>query len=505
MYTSTERGGRAEQGSLMHVQRRGAGSMLLLLVVGIVMVVVCDGVVQRRCFRGLVSLIDPENVGTTSLTAMLPTYVCMLLKIYDASDHAFLLLQHARCSSCSGESQYHPLHVHALAAVGEVEVLLLLLSTETELAILALLRSHLVDLALAIIVREVLLNDGVGLHVDLLVAVVLALVDLLHATALLHEECEFVDGRLASALLSLLVHVTNLEDVLNTVKRNLNDLVVGAREELAQRLDGTLLDEQADLVGLLQATGGSVGDGPASLLTGLEVAVAEKVDKRGKKTVVNDGLDLNAVASSDVGDGPASLLTDTILSRAEQRQESGKSTAVDDELGLDIITGDNVADRTQSGCLDGGGGVHEQLYQATGDVGLDDSLDLVVGAIGQVRDSPAGVDENLVVKRVHELSENGERRSDGVPVRLRGLAAAEVAESPGGVPKHAELPAVTKKADKRCEGTLSENIVPAVRAVTSNVTKSPNGLLPDVRLGAAEQLNEDRHGAGLDDDLGLLC
>ena len=110
--------------------------------------------------------------------------------------------------------------------------------------------------------------------------------DLLHATALLHEERELVDSGLASALLGLLVHVTDLEDVLNTVKRDLDDLVIRAGKELAQRLNGALLNEQADLVGLLQATGGSVGNGPASLLAGLEVAVAEKVNKRGKETVV---------------------------------------------------------------------------------------------------------------------------------------------------------------------------------------------------------------------------
>jgi hypothetical protein len=38
--TSTKRGGRVGQGSLVQVQGRGAGSVLLLLVVGIVMVVV---------------------------------------------------------------------------------------------------------------------------------------------------------------------------------------------------------------------------------------------------------------------------------------------------------------------------------------------------------------------------------------------------------------------------------------------------------------------------------
>lgn len=397
------------------------------------------------------------------------------------------------------------LHVHAVTAVGEVEVLLLLLSTETKLAVLALLGSHLVDLTLTLVIGEVLLDDGVCLHVDLLVAVVLAVVDLLHATAILDEQSKLVDRRLTGALLSLLVHVANLEDVLNTVQSNLDDLVVGASEKLAKGLDGTLLDEETDLVGLLKTTRSGVGDGPASLLAGLEVAVAEKVDERRKETVVDDRLDLNAVTSSDVGDGPASLLANAVLSRAEQRQEGRQSTAVNDELGLDIVTGHDVADGAESGGLNGGRSVHEQLYETAGNVGLDDGLDLVVGAIGEVGDGPASVNQDLVVKGVDELGKNGKSGGNGVPVGLGSLATAEVAESPGSVPKHAELPAVAEEADKRSESALSEDVVSAVRAVTSNVTKSPNGLLPDIGLGAAEKLDENRDGTGLDDDLSLLC
>lgn len=149
--------------------------------------------------------------------------------------------------------------------------------------------------------------------------------------------------------------------------------------------------------------------------------------------------------------------------------------------------------------------MHEQLYQTARDVGLDNSLDLIIRTVGKVGDGPASVNENLVVEGVHELGEDREGRSDGVPVGLRGLATTEVAECPGGVPEHAKLPAVTEEADKRRESALGEDVVPAVRAVTSNVTKSPDGLLPNIGLRAAKQLNEDGHGTSLNNDLGLLC
>lgn len=110
------------------------------------------------------------------------------------------------------------LHVHRVTSVGEVEVLLLLLagSAEAKVALLVDLGSGLAHvLGLALLVGEVLLDDVVCLHVNLLVGVVLALVDLLHATNLLDEERVAVDGLATrAAFASLLVHLSDLEDVL---------------------------------------------------------------------------------------------------------------------------------------------------------------------------------------------------------------------------------------------------------------------------------------------------
>lgn len=188
----------------------------------------------------------------------------------------------------------------------------------------------------------------------------------------------------------------------------MDNLVVGACEQIAEGLDATALDQVADLGRLLQATAGSVGDGPASLLSGLEVAVLEEVDQRRDDIGIDDSLDLGGVAGGDVGDGPAGLLADAVLGGAQERQQSGERAAVDDDLGLDVVASDNVTDGAEGRGLDRGGGVHQQLYETAGDAGLDDGLDLVVGAIGQVRDGPAGVDEHLVVERVDELGKDGQ-------------------------------------------------------------------------------------------------
>ena len=92
-----------------------------------------------------------------------------------------------------------------------------------------------------------------------------------------------------------------------------------------------------------------------------------------------------------------------------------------------------------------------------------------------------------------------------LPVGLRSLSSAEVAQSPGCVPQHAQLAAVTKKSKQRAESASLEDKVTACGAVTSNVTKSPDGLLPDIRLVAAQKLDKDGDSTGLNNDLCLLC
>ena len=118
---------------------------------------------------------------------------------------------------------------------------------------------------------KVLLDDVVGLHVNLLVRVILAAVDLLHSTSLLD-----VDGVAVDVVsLGSLVHLADLEDVLDAVEGHLDDFVVQTSQQVAQGPNATLIDEVADLLGHLKAAGGGIGDGPTSLLAGLEISVGE--------------------------------------------------------------------------------------------------------------------------------------------------------------------------------------------------------------------------------------
>jgi len=109
------------------------------------------------------------------------------------------------------------LHVHGIVAVGKLETALLLSLTKAESTVSTNCRANgKVFIALLFVIREVLLNNGIGLHVNLLICVILAIMNLLHTTALLDEQSITIDwfSRLASCFHGFLVKITNLEDVL---------------------------------------------------------------------------------------------------------------------------------------------------------------------------------------------------------------------------------------------------------------------------------------------------
>lgn len=82
----------------------------------------------------------------------------------------------------------------------------------------------------------------------------------------------------------------------------------------------------------------------------------------------------------------------------------------DDDLRLEVVARDDVADGAEGGGLDGGRRVHEELDQALAHAGLDDSLDLLIGAVRQVGERPARVRQHLLVGGVDQLRDGKERK-----------------------------------------------------------------------------------------------
>ena len=81
------------------------------------------------------------------------------------------------------------------------------------------------------------------------------------------------------------------------------------------------------------------------------------------------------------------------------------------------------------------------------------------------------------------MNTNGSRTAQEayqIPFWLRGLSTAEVAQGPGSIPQHANFVVLAQKSEEGPEGTLLEDIIPALWAVTSDVPQRPNSLLSDV-------------------------
>ena len=96
----------------------------------------------------------------------------------------------------------------------------------------------------------------------------------------------------------------------------------------------------------------------------------------------------------------------------EKGEESRKGARSDHDLGLEVVARDDVANRAQSRRLNGCRGVHEEVNKPSTNTRFDHSLDLVVRTIREIRDSPARVYQNFIVKRVNELREHGESWRD---------------------------------------------------------------------------------------------
>ena len=111
--------------------------------------------------------------------------------------------------------------------------------------------------------------------------------------------------------------------------------------------------------------------------------------------------------------------------------EALKGAAVDDGLRLAVVAGYNVANRPQSGGLNGRIRVRQQVDEPSRHAGVENGLDLVVRAVGEVRKRPARIGDDLVVLGEDQMREARDERLDELEARL-GLAAAQVGQRPRG-------------------------------------------------------------------------
>jgi hypothetical protein len=87
---------------------------------------------------------------------------------------------------------------------------------------------------------------------------------------------------------------TNLQDVLDAFQGDRNDLGVVTGEQVTERREATLINEEHDL--LFVSTTSSIGDGPSGFLANIELGVGEQLNERRDNVVFNDGLNLLLVS-----------------------------------------------------------------------------------------------------------------------------------------------------------------------------------------------------------------
>jgi hypothetical protein len=61
-----------------------------------------------------------------------------------------------------------------------------------------------------------------------------------------------------------------------------------------------------------------------------------------------------------------------------------------------------------------------------------------------------------------------------------------------------------QQGQQRPQCTLLENVVPTLRAITSDVTQSPYGLLADIKYGRREEIDKLRDSVCLDHNLSVF-
>lgn len=146
------------------------------------------------------------------------------------------------------------LHIHTIYPVGEVEGSGWLLAGTQSEACLCLLGCKFVNISTSLVfIREVPFNDVISFHVDLLIRVVLAVVDLFHAASFFNEEGIAIHAGLTH-LGRFFIHLSNLQNILQAVESNLNDLVIWACKKVTKWLNASLRHEIPYLVWFLETS-----------------------------------------------------------------------------------------------------------------------------------------------------------------------------------------------------------------------------------------------------------
>ena len=272
---------------------------------------------------------------------------------------------------------------------------------------------------------------------------------------------------------------------------------------------------------LNSSSAGEISHSPGSLLLSLEVTLDQDVDERLKNSGVHHSLDLITVAGGDVAHSPGGLLDDVHLGVLQELGEHGDGVVLEHGVGLRVVAGDHVAEGAEARRHHLQLPAVKQPHQVGDHTGVDNTLkmlklcyrvyhqnssylNLLVGAVSEVGERPAGVGQHLLVLVLDQLGQDGEALLHHLEGRARVLVAAQVGDGPGHVAEERGRGLGVDEGDQRLDHAVVDDEVPHGGPVTGDVAQGPHGLLLHIVVGAAQELDEMWNSTAVDHGLGLV-
>lgn len=93
---------------------------------------------------------------------------------------------------------------------------------------------------------------------------------------------------------------------------------------------------------------------------------------------------------------------------------------------------------------------------------------------------------------------------DDLGSKGRLLRTTKIDDDPGHVAQEAEWNLRIDEGEKWLKNAQLEAVVAEVWSIADDISQGPDGLFAHVQIAAAEQLEEERNGSGIDDGLRLF-
>jgi hypothetical protein len=130
--------------------------------------------------------------------------------------------------------------------------------------------------------------------------------------------------------------------------------------------------------------------------------------------------------------------------------------------------------------------MHKQFNESSRHTRLNHRLNFIVIPVGQVRNRPTRIDQNLIIQGINQFREHGQRGVNQFPVRRGRFPATKIRERPRRVPHHTHLSRIVQEFQERGEGALLKDKVAHFGTVACDVAERPDGLFTDIGFGATE-------------------